>query len=513
MKTFRFSIILTLSLIFAAGTAVGQDMGSSGLGPAGTGLDQIGGPTSPITSTTIGPATVPVSIYQGGVPQSQGSGLLDGNLLITGNVGGGQYFHGSVPYGSPLDFRGRLETTSLDSFLRYSSTTGQVFYSPTASPSVGYRVPSATGLIAGPSEKIRTSGTTEEYFVPLSQYSATLQQAATGTTALTSSTGLPGNYQSLMSQVQGYGSIEENIARAGISRSVLRQVEEMRNEQITSQPVEQGDILSTELDKITVSEPFKLTEQRGETTTKETTAIEQLGPDEQTWEQDLAKMKLQADEQIKKSVEEQWQAKLNAAGIDATKQIQDKQVRKQARADALAAAVAEEKPVATTKKFPSLEAEYGDKFDDYVNSGQRYIKEGKFYQAADAFTMASIYRPLEPLGYAGKALALFAAGEYLSSSRMLSAAFELNSEYAKTKLNIENLFSDKEILNARMADLQKWTKAGESGELLFLTAFIDYQMNKIIQAKDAIDLAAQKMPEQKAIAALKQVIDQAREMK
>jgi tetratricopeptide (TPR) repeat protein len=485
MNTFQFRIIIPLALFFAAkATMVGQDMTDPGLNP-------IGNPTSPITSTSMGPPTVPASSYQGVAVPGQGSGLLNGNLIITGNVSGGQYFHDYIPYGSPLDFRGSLETTSLDSFLRYSAPPGQTFYSPTASPA-GYGIPAAGGLLAGPSQKIRTSGTTEDYFVPLSSVAASMQQTSAGTSTITLLPTVTGNYQTLLNRVQGYRGVEQFITK----RSKETEADLMK-------PVEQEDLLKTELEKTDLSEPLKPFEQPAQAKAAETITSQVLQKPEKD---DFTKMRLQADEQIKKAVEEEWASRLKAAGLDKTKlPRKDQTARTGAVMDSAPAGQMFGKP---TKKFPTFESEFGDKFDHFINSAEQYMKEGKFYQAADSYTMASIYRPLEPLGYAGKSLALFAAGEYLSSSRMLSVALELKGEYAKTKLDLENLFSDKTILETRVADLQKWTKASESPELLFLLAFIDYQTGKTDQASSAIDLALQKMPERKAMLALKKVIDQ-----
>ncbi len=70
----------------------------------------------------IGPSTLPPSSVRSGLIRSPNpiSGN-SGNLIITGNVGGGSYFHGSVPYRSTTGFRAPLGSASLDSFLRDST--------------------------------------------------------------------------------------------------------------------------------------------------------------------------------------------------------------------------------------------------------------------------------------------------------------------------------------------------------------------------------------------------------
>jgi len=118
--------------------------------------------------------TVPPSSYGKG-PQTQNtafgdpSGLVStpnpidntSNLVITGNVSGGKSFRGNIPYGSTTSFGGRLGSTSLDPFLRYSAmpeelsqgpSTSNPFYSPTGT--VPKIQPGYSGVFAPGSPKV-----------------------------------------------------------------------------------------------------------------------------------------------------------------------------------------------------------------------------------------------------------------------------------------------------------------------------------------------------------------------
>ncbi|MHC4483435.1 MAG: hypothetical protein ACYSW4_07785 [Planctomycetota bacterium] len=71
-------------------------------------------------------ATVPPSTFRSGLTRSPGPIGVSGNSVVTGNVGGGRHFRGTVPYNAISDFGGRLSTGTLDSFLRYSAGPREV---------------------------------------------------------------------------------------------------------------------------------------------------------------------------------------------------------------------------------------------------------------------------------------------------------------------------------------------------------------------------------------------------
>ena len=108
----------------------------------------LSGPVWPVenrsVTSPIGPATVPPSSLRSGLTRSPNPIDSSGNLVITGNVTGGRQFRGTVPYGSTTGFRAPLGSSSLDSFLRDSTSADefdryleryriQPYYSPTES--------------------------------------------------------------------------------------------------------------------------------------------------------------------------------------------------------------------------------------------------------------------------------------------------------------------------------------------------------------------------------------------
>jgi tetratricopeptide (TPR) repeat protein len=97
---------------------------------------------NPGIGNPIGPSTVPPSTVSSGLVNNPSPIDMKGNLLITGNVRRGRYFHGEVPYQSPTSFGSRLGSSALSSFLRDTAGSEdfransnkygtQPYYSPT----------------------------------------------------------------------------------------------------------------------------------------------------------------------------------------------------------------------------------------------------------------------------------------------------------------------------------------------------------------------------------------------
>jgi tetratricopeptide (TPR) repeat protein len=150
-----------------------------------------------------------------------------------------------------------------------------------------------------------------------------------------------------------------------------------------------------------------------------------------------------------------------------------------------------------------------DKFNQHMRAAEQYLKEGKYYQAADTYTLASIYKSDDPLAYAGKSHALFAAGGYMSSALFLSRALEIFPEYARFKIDLVAMVGDRDKVESRIVDIEQWLEKSGSGELQFLLGYVYYQVGRAGEAKKAIDAAYEKMPEAPAVKTLKKAIDSA----
>jgi hypothetical protein len=158
--------------------------------------------------------------------------------------------------------------------------------------------------------------------------------------------------------------------------------------------------------------------------------------------------------------------------------------------------------------YKSFAAYSDDKFNWHMKAAERYMKQGRFYRAADAYTIATAYKPNDPLGYAGKSEALFAAGEYMSSALFLARAMEIFPEYAKVRIDLVEMVGDKDTVEKRILDTKEWFDRSQSAELAFLMSYVYYQMDRLEFARKSIEFAATKMPDSEVVKAMKKVIDE-----
>ncbi|MHC4185266.1 MAG: tetratricopeptide repeat protein [Planctomycetota bacterium] len=164
------------------------------------------------------------------------------------------------------------------------------------------------------------------------------------------------------------------------------------------------------------------------------------------------------------------------------------------------------------------------KFNQHIKAAEVYLEHGKYYRAADAYSLASIYKAESAFVYMGKSHALFAAGEYMSSALFLSRALEMHSA-SRGELGADKekpragdpddiavltsgfALIDRDKLESRVVDVEEWQQRSDSPELQFLLSYIYYQMGWSDRAKEAISAVREKMPESQAVIALKEVID------
>lgn len=146
------------------------------------------------------------------------------------------------------------------------------------------------------------------------------------------------------------------------------------------------------------------------------------------------------------------------------------------------------------------------RYEQYLTEAQAQLKQGKFYLAASAFAQASIFDSKKPAALAGRGLALFGAGEYVSSALFLSRAIEMSDEYAWSKIDLAATMGDMDRLEIRIADAEEWLERSCAPELEFVLAYMYYNSGRLEPAKRAIESAEKEMPESKAIKTLKKAI-------
>ncbi len=482
----------------------------------------------PTTSRAIENPSVRNPVGSGIVPpSSSGAGLIKTpnpidtsyNRVITGNVGGGKHFRGVVPYGSTSDFGASTGSGMLDSFLRRSiGSTGTErymrnyvpFYSQTGT--VTTTRPGSTEIIRPPSmaTQSRPTGIASLPPLPKSQPSFLLQPLSSPRTLRPMSMTTQQMEQAISSEVDTY--------LKGITIAENRRYLEQRSIEQQIRPTGEKAI---ELDKSISAtqkpqaEPLELLPELKTQTFQEQPPQSRAKSDYEQMDV-YERMKLQFD-RLKKGVIELPTEKQTEAAADAQRESAIRQV-KSGQAGKTDGSVAEQSAgvpdvTMTVAKAAQIRGPHRtfasfakDRFNQSMRSAEEYLKRGKYYRAADAYTLALIYKSNDPLAYAGKSHALFAAGEYMSSGMFLLRALRIFPEYATVKVDLEYMLGDRDKIDDRIVDIERWYQKSGAVELKFLLAYVYYQMDRFEQATEAIDAVYESMPDAPAIAAFKDAI-------
>ncbi|MGA1979636.1 MAG: hypothetical protein ABSG99_03600 [Sedimentisphaerales bacterium] len=498
----------------------------------------------------ISPATVPPSTLREGLIQSPAAVGGSGNLLVTGNIRGPAYFRGVVPYYAPTNFGVTLPSSSLDSFLRdsagsesfsrYNRYSGynlgyRPYYSPTqtvastmpgapAMPGVPSRVGASAVNITPDALQSYISGT-----LPVRRDEVLDTASALSLARLRPMSMTPEEMQKLIS------SEIANYAPGRLTEQQYQPKMEQYNPEINRESYKNGEVNNPLTSLLLppapkqpggeVNQPFGIPTQ--EKQTGEEAAEMPFGAFSA---RDLHKqldvydqMKRQLNDLQKKlelalAARQAEKAAGSAAGEGGEKPAEEQfgrpeltakgQTQEGSQAEKLAET---ELSVARTKSilgpFETFASFSEDKFNQNMRAGEQYLKQGRYYRAVDAYTLASLYKPGDPLAYAGKSHALFVSGEYMSSALFLSRCLQIFPEYARFKIDIEAMVGGRDKLETRVADVEEWLGKSGAPELQFLLAYVYYQMDRPKPAKEAIDAAYKMMPQDPAVLALKKAIE------
>ncbi len=530
---------------------------------------------NPSTSNPAGISTTPASSISSGLISSPNPIDSSGNIVITGNVRGGRYYRGSVPYGASTSFGATLGSTSLDSFLRnsagseysdyYSGKYGpQPFYSPTGT--VTTATPGLPGIfnLSTTQTDSRVSGTSN---LKISS------QAAGGTSS--SLQVQTGTFSTQNTKVPDYDLrpvrinpaeleklISDGVAVAGRARRLvdeddLAQMERLRRDleqlKLKASDLRQSLVVRDEslrpFNKLKPDEDKEMLQPIKPQAPKETKPAFDLTKPPQDQEQlDLHRQLRQQLDSLQKAIEqlptaqevkktavekeEPGQEKLYSetfrkpiakeskrersrtfsreeiSELDSVKQPSE---LPEAKKDVLASSDTDlsAKAKLILSEYKTFASFLEDKFSQHINTAEVYLKQGRYYQAVDTYSLASIYKPDDPLSYAGKSHALFAAGEYMSSALFLSRALKISPEQARVKVDFVAILGDEEKLETRIADVKEWLQRSNAAELEFLLGYVYYQTGRLQDAQKAIDAAYEKNPTSPAVVVVKQAIEDA----
>ena len=492
-----------------------------------------------------------------------------GNLLITGNVSGGKHFRGVVPYQSTWSFGGPGGPSSVESFLRYSagaedykSYSGgyKPYYSYTRMVTTtrpGYRSVFAPPVM-GVDGRATSSGTIRIFAArPIGQLLSEQDTVSA----------IPDEVKEAWESSSDVGFRAWQMQRGafGIPRPMsvtarqlqeaakelsptyehkdrhAEQIRQLRSElnQVSDKAIELEQNLINQdntIWELSLGPRIQLDSSRGKSQTRQDEyllddgRLLDAGTDiYEHMKQQIAELAKQLDalrkhrkasrgesqglraevaqpaKEITDSSEQPSKEEGQSLGLLTERGFQKRSSALEGLSDAEVSARAKT-ILGEHKTFASFSK---DKFNQHLRAAEEYLKQGKFYRAADAYTLASIYKPGDPLAYAGKSHALFAAGEYMSSALFLARALEIFPEYARFKIDIEAMLGDRDKLESRIADVEQWLEKSKAPELQFLLGYVYYQMGRGQRAARAIDAAYENMPESAAVATLKKVINEA----
>lgn len=511
----------------------------------------------------VGSATTVASSVRSGLVRSVNPINSTSGLVVTGNVGGGKHFRGVVPYNAISDFGGTLGSSSLDSFLRRSGSgyygiyTGRPtpYYSQTGTVTItragrsGVIRPPTTemgGRAAGrftPGAQLRQQvGTDYERAVSFRRLRGLELGAAPepvgdfwGSPAMSRKMGTRPMSMSLQEMEKMILAEADAYQQSRKLAAEQFQAEREQFQQRLGQVGEKAAELKKGLTGRDEPLGFSTT---GAVSWEAAQPFELQRPaekDEEDKRLDVyEQMEQQVDTQLPSSTGiEQPTSSVRERGATVADEIQEGEESYEAggyregRLSGVSLSIARAKRIlGSHESFADFSK---DKFNQYILAGESYLEHGRYYRAADAYTLALVYRPEDPLAYAGKGHALFAAGEYMSSALFVSRALEIfpgllfcrtgqsevPPEYARFKIDIEAMVGDRDKLENRIVDVEQLlsrkgrlpAEASESGELEFLLGYVYCQIGRFERAKTAIEAAYEKMPEAPAVIALKQAID------
>lgn len=412
---------------------------------------------NPATRPPGGSATsVPSAGRNSLIPNPRSSTTYSSNDVVTGNVGGGRHFRGSVPYNSSYYVQG-ASRSSVDDFLRRSASSRSV-----------------------------TAGGYQPYYDPRLAVGSQVRQQASGKVMVNPYTpaNLPQTNNTPFSlQPRPISSRTDDLS------VVLKQQMQKRMQDDVSKITDDLNAMAKEARKSLDPELEKL---KQEMQRDKPPSEQELNENRYLTIRDQILDELQKEqekaEQSKSEDQEKAQSEVDSGRGDS------QQTPPKVDGSGL---------LKEHKTFANLAQA---KASQYIDAGMQLIQQGKYYKAADSFSMAAIWQPDNGLVYAGQSWALFNAGEFMSSAYYLGRAIELNPKLAERKIALTMLTSDRDVYENRLLEVSEWQKRSNSGELAFLMAYFYWQDGKVSQAQESMQTALALLPQEPAVKILAGVI-------
>jgi hypothetical protein len=147
-----------------------------------------------------------------------------------------------------------------------------------------------------------------------------------------------------------------------------------------------------------------------------------------------------------------------------------------------------------------------ESFDRCLETAELYLRQGRYYRAAELFMRAGTYKPNDGRVLLGRCYALFGAGEYLSSAVYLARTLEQDPRAVLDRSDLVNAIGGPAVFAARITDLGRCAGTGDAPQLQFLLAYVYSQMNRPAEAKAAIEAAEKQLPPSPALDLLRAIV-------
>lgn len=453
----------------------------------------------------VGSPTTPPSAMQSGLtPNPNSRGINAGNDIVSGNVGGGKEFRGVVPYGSGGYFQGAqgTGTGAVESFIRRSA----------GSPYSGDRSPGATQPYYSPYRSVSSlssrdsDGSRSSSALQIPQMSPIKKPGEFGLVPLEDARKLQQKNEPIQPQTAEpiaknsflYGSyrplsatpLEKEQYISGQLRDTLYPADQQ------TQSKEKQSSLSGEASKITEPKKYVF----------EPAAKPELpGAPKKLTDPGLLSAQARREAVKSPSIFDQMQKTVT----DFEKTLKQTTVASQGATDVNQPSEPNTRTImakAIVGYSTTFATKATDRFNELMKAAEEYIKQKRYYKAADAYSLAAIYQPDNPLPYAGKSHALFGAGEYMSSAYFLSRAIEIFPDYTRFKIDLAAMFDDKDLLERRTVDISQWQDRTGAPELQFLLAYIYLETDRLEMAQRMVNGALVNMPQSQSLQTLDKVI-------
>ena len=360
------------------------------------------------------------------------------NDIVTGNVGGGKHFRGVVPYGSSY-YSGAYTTDSgtgsVNDFIRRSQdpivndrNPGQIrtFVDPGRSVSSMRRYDGMSGLS---NPQLTAQGQkTNPYKVPSYKYTP------------------PVKYERPFTD--NNMTLDQILARREQLKEEAQKRKQESDEEIDQENEETSDIKNFFKEPL-IPELLKKNQEdlQKEKTEKTNKFKEDNVPTDTLTEDQQLTDELATETENEEASEAQKTNKpdyldLISPKSDLVPEVDDQELQRLSAEG--------RKVLGEHKTFKSLADE---KFSGFMDTAESFIKEKKYYKAADTYALAIIWKPEDARGYLGQSFSLFAAGEYMSSAYYLSRAFELNSKAATKKYDLPEFVGNRDTYENRIVEL------------------------------------------------------------